>query len=241
MMEMSRRARRMERHHQQRKRPGINLVSLMDIFTILVFFLLVSSSNVQQLPNKKDIRLPTYVASKAPQETLVIFVTREKILLTIREVEAKNQAIDLFGQQVSEPVARADRAFYATDKLKITHEIARIHRLAAGSVRAPGEAIGIPAFEMALDELAEAAGIDPLDLRLKNTVDTDPVSGLPFSSYPLANVLKTGAKVFGWRHAPPRQHRKGEWWIGQGLASAIRLHVLDWYRSRADTHSRARS
>ena len=86
MMEMSRRARRMERHHQQRKRPGINLVSLMDIFTILVFFLLVSSSNVQQLPNKKDIRLPTSVASKAPQETLVIFMTREKILLQGREV-----------------------------------------------------------------------------------------------------------------------------------------------------------
>ena len=85
-MEMSRRARRMERHHQQRKRPGINLVSLMDIFTILVFFLLVSSSNVQQLPNKKDIRLPTSLATKAPQETLVIFVTREKILLQGREV-----------------------------------------------------------------------------------------------------------------------------------------------------------
>ncbi|NNE63787.1 MAG: biopolymer transporter ExbD [Gammaproteobacteria bacterium] len=85
-MQMSRRARRMERHHEQRKRPAINLVSLMDIFTILVFFLLVSSSNVQQLPNKKDIRLPTSVATKAPQETLVIFVTREKILLQGREV-----------------------------------------------------------------------------------------------------------------------------------------------------------
>lgn len=86
MMQMSRRARRMERHHEQRKRPGINLVSLMDIFTILVFFLLVSSSNVQQLPNQKDIRLPTSLATQAPQETLVIFVTREKILLQGREV-----------------------------------------------------------------------------------------------------------------------------------------------------------
>ncbi|MCP3688634.1 MAG: biopolymer transporter ExbD [Gammaproteobacteria bacterium] len=85
-MNMSKRAKRMERHHQQRKRPGINLVSLMDIFTILVFFLLVSSSNVQQLPNKKDIRLPTSIATKAPQETLVIFVTRDKILVQGREV-----------------------------------------------------------------------------------------------------------------------------------------------------------
>lgn len=86
MMKMSKRARRMERHHQQRKRPGVNLISLMDIFTILVFFLLVSSSNVQQIPNKKDIRLPTSVAITAPKETLVIFVTREKILLQGRKV-----------------------------------------------------------------------------------------------------------------------------------------------------------
>ncbi len=85
-MQMSKRAKRMERHREQRKRPSVNLVSLMDIFTILVFFLLVSSSNVQQLPNKKDIRLPTSVATKAPQETLIIFVTRDKILVQGREV-----------------------------------------------------------------------------------------------------------------------------------------------------------
>ena len=81
MMKMSRRARRMERHHQRRKDSGLNLVSLMDIFTILVFFLLVSSSSVQQLPSSKDIRLPTSVAKKAPKETLVIAVTQKDILV----------------------------------------------------------------------------------------------------------------------------------------------------------------
>lgn len=86
MMKMSKRAKRMERHRQRRKRPAINLVSLMDIFTILVFFLLVSSSNVQQLPNKIDIRLPTSVSSKAPEETLIIYVTKDKILLQGRVV-----------------------------------------------------------------------------------------------------------------------------------------------------------
>lgn len=142
----------------------------------------------------------------------------------IRATAQEYRVSNLPGEAFSEPVARADRAFYATDKLKITHEIARIHRMAAGSVRAPGEAIGIPAFEMALDELAEAAGIDPLELRLKNTVEADPISGLPFSSYPLAATLKAGAKAFGWQHRPPRQQQEGEWWIGQGLASAIRGH-----------------
>lgn len=86
MMKMSRRAKRMERHHARRKQPALNLVSLMDIFTILVFFLLVSSSTVQQLPKKKDINLPTSIAKKAPKETLIILVNQRNILVQGREV-----------------------------------------------------------------------------------------------------------------------------------------------------------
>ncbi|VAW59184.1 hypothetical protein MNBD_GAMMA11-669 [hydrothermal vent metagenome] len=86
MMNMSRRAKRMEKHHARRKQPTLNLVSLMDIFTILVFFLLVSSSSVQQLPKKKDIRLPTSVATKAPKETLIISITQKSIIVQGREV-----------------------------------------------------------------------------------------------------------------------------------------------------------
>ena len=80
-MKMSRRARRMERHHQKAKTPALNLVSLMDIFTILVFFLLVSSSNTQQLPSSKDLRLPTSSSQTVPDETLVIAVTQEDVLV----------------------------------------------------------------------------------------------------------------------------------------------------------------
>ena len=71
----------------------MNLVSLMDIFTILVFFLLVTSSNVQQLPNKKDIRLPTSIAKKAPKETLIISVTKRNILVQGREVARIDQVM----------------------------------------------------------------------------------------------------------------------------------------------------
>ena len=85
-MKMSRRAKRMEKHHKRHKQPALNLVALMDIFTILVFFLLVSSSNVQQLPGGKDIKLPTSVAKKVPKETLVITVTRKDILVQGRSV-----------------------------------------------------------------------------------------------------------------------------------------------------------
>jgi biopolymer transport protein ExbD len=85
-MNMSRRAKRMQRHHAARKRPAINLVSLMDIFTILVFFLLVNSTGVQQLPGKKDVKLPTTVAKKSPRDTLVITVTPDNILVQGRQV-----------------------------------------------------------------------------------------------------------------------------------------------------------
>lgn len=85
-MKMSRRAKRMEKHHKRHKQPALNLVALMDIFTILVFFLLVSSSNVQQLPNNKDIKLPTSIAKKAPKETLVITITKKNILVQGRSV-----------------------------------------------------------------------------------------------------------------------------------------------------------
>lgn len=86
MLEQSRRAKRMERHHKRRKQPPLNMVSLMDIFTILVFFLLVSSSTTQQIPNTKDIRLPTSVAEKVPDETIVIAITKREIIVQGRKV-----------------------------------------------------------------------------------------------------------------------------------------------------------
>lgn len=85
-MNKSKRAKRMERNHARHKGAGLNLVSLMDIFTILVFFLLVSSSNVQQPPKQKDMKLPTSVATKAPEETLIISISKEDILVQGRRV-----------------------------------------------------------------------------------------------------------------------------------------------------------
>lgn len=81
-MKASRRAKRMQRHHDRKRlRTGFNLVALMDIFTILVFFLLVNSSDVEVLPTTKDLKLPESVASKKPQETLVVMVNDEDILI----------------------------------------------------------------------------------------------------------------------------------------------------------------
>jgi hypothetical protein len=84
-MVKSARAKRMEKHHKRNMGKGtLNLVSLMDIFTILVFFLLVNSSDVQTLPNAKDMKLPESIAEKKPEETVTILIGKTEILVGTR-------------------------------------------------------------------------------------------------------------------------------------------------------------
>ena len=81
-MYKSKRAQRMEERHKRHKAGGaLNLVSLMDIFTILVFFLLVNSSEVEVLPNAEDIQLPESIAEEKAKESVVILIGEENILV----------------------------------------------------------------------------------------------------------------------------------------------------------------
>lgn len=92
-MKMSRRAKRMEMHHKRHKMASLNLVSLMDIFTILVFFLLVNSSSVEQLPSDV-VKLPESISEKKPEEMLVILVSDTDILVADRKVADVARVID---------------------------------------------------------------------------------------------------------------------------------------------------
>lgn len=134
----------------------------------------------------------------------------------------------------SEPVTQATPFTYEAAHRLIVHEVARIHRSCAGSVRAPGEAVGVTVFECAMDELAERAGIDPVELRLRNIPDQEPVTGRPFSGHRLADALREGAARFGWsdRSPRPRARSEGEWLIGMGMASAVRVNMLIGSRAR---------
>jgi biopolymer transport protein ExbD len=85
----------MERHHERHKKGGgLNMISLMDIFTILVFFLLVSSTTVQDLPSTKKIKLPESIADKLPKETVVIVVSNEDILVQGNKVVDVKSVMD---------------------------------------------------------------------------------------------------------------------------------------------------
>lgn len=134
----------------------------------------------------------------------------------------------------SEPVTQATPFLYRGDNRVIGHHIARIHRTCAGSMRAPGEAVGVTILEIAMDELAHKSGIDPVELRLKNIPDEDPSRHVPFSSNMLAQALTEGASRFGWerRRAVPGAVRDGEWLVGMGMASAARVNKVVKSRAR---------
>ncbi len=78
---LSSRAKRMDKRHHHKQVTSLQLVSLMDIFTILVFFLLVNSADVEVLPNAKDLQLPESIAEEKARETVVVTVTNEYILV----------------------------------------------------------------------------------------------------------------------------------------------------------------
>jgi xanthine dehydrogenase YagR molybdenum-binding subunit len=113
------------------------------------------------------------------------------------------------------------RHVYATKSLKTDQLVADMDMLANTFMRAPGESVGTFALESAIDELAEKLGIDPVELRLRNEPETDPSSGLPFSSRHLVTAYRDGAERFGWdRRGEPGARREGEWLIGMGCATA---------------------
>jgi biopolymer transport protein ExbD len=100
-MKMSRRAIRMERHHKRsRAGVGLNLVSMMDIFTILVFFLLVQSSDVEVLPSAKAVRLPESIAEKSPKQTVVVTVNDQDILVQGKKVASVPDIINVDGDTI---------------------------------------------------------------------------------------------------------------------------------------------
>lgn len=93
-MKKSIHAKRMDRKHKRKKISKLNLVSLMDIFTILVFFLLVNSSDVEVLQTDKSLVLPDSIAEKKPEETLVVMVNQESILVGGRKVADVKAILD---------------------------------------------------------------------------------------------------------------------------------------------------
>jgi xanthine dehydrogenase YagR molybdenum-binding subunit len=122
-----------------------------------------------------------------------------------------------------EPCGGVSHTLYAAPAIATTHEAVRRDTGTPMFMRAPGEASGSLALESAIDEMAEACGMDPLAFRLNNYAEVEPVSGKPFSSKALRTCYAEGAARFGWARRPraPRQMRDaGGRLVGWGVGTA---------------------
>ncbi|HEX8421096.1 MAG TPA: molybdopterin cofactor-binding domain-containing protein, partial [Sphingomonas sp.] len=125
---------------------------------------------------------------------------------------------------------------------RITHDIVRMDWLVSGSMRAPGEAVGMLALEGAMDELAERMNLDPIELRLRNEPEQDPEKHLPYSSRQLSRCLTHGAEKFGWSaRKAPASDRRGDWWHGIGVAAAARSNMLTQSAARVSIDGQGRA
>ncbi|GAA4231914.1 xanthine dehydrogenase family protein molybdopterin-binding subunit [Actinomadura meridiana] len=124
--------------------------------------------------------------------------------------------------EFAEQTAAGTRTMYAAPNRRTTHRLAALDVSVPTVMRAPGEAPGMFALESAMDELAVACGLDPIELRVRNEPGRDPETGLPYSTRDLVACLREGARRFGWtaRDREPGVRRDGGWLVGTGVAAS---------------------
>ncbi len=119
-----------------------------------------------------------------------------------------------------EPCGDCSKIMYDTPNSLISYRVVPMNLILPTYTRGPGKSTGSFALESAMDELAHALGMDPIELRIKNEPERDPSNGKPWSSRTTVQCLQAGAKAFGWdkRKAEPRQNQQGNYLIGYGVA-----------------------
>ncbi|MEN8625790.1 xanthine dehydrogenase family protein molybdopterin-binding subunit [Psychrobacter proteolyticus] len=134
-----------------------------------------------------------------------------------------------------EPTALSTHYLYNGKNRRVNYEMVDMNQVLSGSMRAPGEAVGMIAVECAMDELAAQLGLDPIELRRRNEPEKDPSKDIPFSTRQLIACMEQGAEQFGWsqRNAKPASQLEGDWWIGTGMAAAARGNQLQSSEARA--------
>ncbi|MFG2626703.1 xanthine dehydrogenase family protein molybdopterin-binding subunit [Streptomyces sp. NPDC048473] len=149
------------------------------------------------------------------------------------EVITQTSTIKEFVEQAAVPA----RVMYGSAHSRTTHRVTALDVPSPSWMRAPGEAPGMYALESAMDELAAALGMDPVELRLRNDPADEPDSGRPFSSRGLAACLEEGAARFGWYDRDPRPavREEGPLLLGTGVASAT--YPVYLFGSSASAHA----
>ncbi|MFJ1624638.1 MULTISPECIES: xanthine dehydrogenase family protein molybdopterin-binding subunit [unclassified Streptomyces] len=134
------------------------------------------------------------------------------------EIITHTSTVKEFVEQAAVPT----RVMYGSGTSRTTHRVVALDVPSPSWMRAPGEAPGMYALESAMDELASALGMDPVELRIRNDPANEPDSGRAFSSRGLAACLEKGAARFGWYDRDPRPaiREEGPMLLGTGVAAA---------------------
>jgi len=146
----------------------------------------------------------------------------------ITAVAHESTSGDLEGGGPETAVAQTKLLYAGANRLTAMR-LATLDLPEGNAMRAPGEAPGMMALEVAMDELAERLGMDPVELRVVNDTQEDPEKpGRRFSQRQLVRCLREGAERFGWanRSATPGQRREGRWLVGMGVAAGFRNNLL---------------
>ena len=136
---------------------------------------------------------------------------------------------DLPGSERPETAVSQTRLLYAGANRMTAMRLAVLDLPESNDMRAPGEAPGMMALEIATDEMAEKLGLDPVEFRILNDTQVDPENpSRPFSQRQLVQCLRIGADRFGWsrRNPTPGRARDGRWLVGMGVAAAFRNNLL---------------
>ncbi len=155
--------------------------------------------------------------------------TRQRVMLgaerdgtltaLVQEVVSQTSTYEEFAEPVLAPASTT----YVCPNRRTRYDLVAMHASTPCPMRGPGWATGLIGLEMAMDELAETLGLDPIALRLRNHADRHPMSDLPWSSKRLRACYTQGAERFGWarRNPLPRSMRSGRNLVGYGMATAV--------------------
>ena len=153
------------------------------------------------------------------EQRVALGATRDgKLVALIHEGISQGNKVSDYNERFTRPT----RTIYASPNIRALNKVVELNVSSPTYMRAPGENPGMFAIESAMDELAYALKMDPIELRLANYADADPSDGKPWSSKSLKECYARGAERFGWaqRTPEPRSMRDGRLLIGQGMASA---------------------
>lgn len=147
---------------------------------------------------------------------------------TLTAIGHESWSGDLPGGDVENAIQQT-RLLYAARNRLTAVRLAELDLPEGNAMRAPGEAPGMMALEVAMDEMAERLALDPVEFRIRNDTQVDPEKpGRPFSQRRLTDCLRIGAERFGWQARSPRPsgRREGSWLVGMGVAAAFRNNLV---------------